>query len=33
VPLEEALVLAEVGTIDMSAMAPETLGTVTQLWP
>jgi diguanylate cyclase (GGDEF)-like protein len=33
VPLDEALALAEMGTIDMSAMAPETLGTVTQLWP
>jgi EAL domain-containing protein (putative c-di-GMP-specific phosphodiesterase class I) len=33
VPLDEALVLAEQGSLDMSSMTPETLGTVTQLWP
>ena len=33
VPLDEALELAERGSMDMSAMTPESLGTVTQLWP
>jgi EAL domain-containing protein (putative c-di-GMP-specific phosphodiesterase class I) len=33
VPLDEALELAAVGSIDVSAMEPGELGTVTQLWP
>lgn len=32
-PLDEALELAEQGSMDMSAMTPESLGSVTQLWP
>jgi len=33
VPLHEALVLAEQGSMDMTSMTPESFGTVTQLWP
>jgi diguanylate cyclase (GGDEF)-like protein len=32
-PLDQALELAEQGSMDMSAMTRESLGTVTQLWP